>query len=186
MRQLAVGNRFSMRTRERIVSLHLDFNSTDYRKSMQSTCVHPGIYPDIFDCSLFHWCHVNGYHQIRKCPGGLHFDPKTTLCLSSRLVCRDSSIHLGKSLILGWLPVWATAKNRWWTRYTRWNFSMNGERWSILFGRCDVSSFTPRKFSAGSRQTRWISDLSRDGTNHQYEMQIGVFLQCSDNHLWEW
>ena len=66
--------------------LDLDSNQTDYRKSLHSDCIQSGIYPDIFDCSLFHLCHPNGYHQIHKCPDGLHLDPKTLICLNSQLV----------------------------------------------------------------------------------------------------
>ncbi len=57
-----------------------------HRKSAISNCTQIGIYPDILDCSLFHYCHENNHHEIFKCPNGLNFDPKTYLCLPSQLV----------------------------------------------------------------------------------------------------
>ena len=58
----------------------------DERKSFQSMCERRGIFPDVFDCSLFHLCRSNGDHQVLRCPSGFHFDPKTSLCLRSQLV----------------------------------------------------------------------------------------------------
>jgi hypothetical protein len=63
-----------------------DTNSQQRRKSASSKCTQIGIYPDILDCSLFHYCHKNRHHEISKCPNGLHFDPKTFICLPSQLV----------------------------------------------------------------------------------------------------
>jgi hypothetical protein len=56
------------------------------RKSATSQCTQIGIYPDILDCSLFHYCHQNKQHEILECPNGFHFDPKTFICLDSQLV----------------------------------------------------------------------------------------------------
>ncbi|CAF3982912.1 unnamed protein product [Rotaria magnacalcarata] len=58
----------------------------DHRKSKTSQCTQTGIYPDILDCSLFHYCHKNKYHEIFQCPNGLNFDPKTFMCSASQLV----------------------------------------------------------------------------------------------------
>ncbi|CAF4099962.1 unnamed protein product [Rotaria sp. Silwood2] len=63
-----------------------DYDSHRHRKSATSNCTQTGIYPDILDCSLFHYCHKNKHHEIFKCPNGLHFDPKTFMCLPSQLV----------------------------------------------------------------------------------------------------
>ncbi|CAF2711800.1 unnamed protein product [Rotaria sp. Silwood2] len=56
------------------------------RKSATSKCIQTGIYPDILDCSLFHYCHQNQQHEIFKCPNGLHFDPQTFMCSAPQLV----------------------------------------------------------------------------------------------------
>ncbi|CAF1028068.1 unnamed protein product [Rotaria sordida] len=56
------------------------------RKSATSKCIQTGIYPDILDCSLFHYCHQNQKHEIFKCPNGLHFDPKIFMCSARQLV----------------------------------------------------------------------------------------------------
>jgi hypothetical protein len=64
----------------------IDDKSEQYRKSATSQCTQMGIYPDILDCSLFHYCHENKHHEISKCPSGLNFDPKTFICSPSQLV----------------------------------------------------------------------------------------------------
>ncbi|CAF3324674.1 unnamed protein product [Rotaria sp. Silwood1] len=56
------------------------------RKSATSKCIQTGIYPDILDCSLFHYCHKNQKHEIFKCPNGSHFDPKIFICSAPQLV----------------------------------------------------------------------------------------------------
>jgi hypothetical protein len=56
------------------------------RKSSTSKCTQAGIYPDVLDCSLFHYCHQNEQHEIFKCPNGLHFDPKLFMCSAPQLV----------------------------------------------------------------------------------------------------
>ncbi|CAF1537500.1 unnamed protein product, partial [Adineta steineri] len=56
------------------------------RKSEKSECTQNGIYPDVLDCALFHYCHQNKQHEIFKCPDGLHFDPKIFMCSAPQLV----------------------------------------------------------------------------------------------------
>jgi len=56
------------------------------RKSAISQCTQAGIYPDVLDCSLFHYCHQNKKHEILKCPTGLNFDPKIFMCSAPQLV----------------------------------------------------------------------------------------------------
>ncbi|CAF1621762.1 unnamed protein product [Adineta ricciae] len=58
----------------------------DHRKSATSKCFQIGIYPDKLDCSLFHYCREDQRHEILKCPGNLHFDPKTFMCMAPELV----------------------------------------------------------------------------------------------------
>ncbi|CAF0752799.1 unnamed protein product [Adineta ricciae] len=56
------------------------------RKSTTSKCTQTGIYPDVLDCSLFHYCHQNKQHEVFQCPDGLHFDPKLFMCSPKQLV----------------------------------------------------------------------------------------------------
>ncbi|CAF4504010.1 unnamed protein product [Rotaria sp. Silwood1] len=69
-----------------LIEIVKDYEYHHHRKSATSKCIQTGIYPDILDCSLFHYCHENKYHEIFKCSNGLHFDPKTYMCLPSQLV----------------------------------------------------------------------------------------------------
>jgi hypothetical protein len=57
------------------------------RKSATSKCTVTGIFPDVLDCSLFHYCHQNKHHEIFNCPNGLHFDPKYFMCAAPQMVC---------------------------------------------------------------------------------------------------
>ncbi|CAF1497093.1 unnamed protein product [Adineta steineri] len=66
------------------VCIHYDYYHR--RKSEKSECTQNGIYPDVLDCSLFHYCHQNKQHEIFKCPDGLHFDPKIFMCSAPQLV----------------------------------------------------------------------------------------------------
>ncbi|CAF4146822.1 unnamed protein product, partial [Rotaria sordida] len=72
------------------------YDSYHHRKSAASKCTQIGIYPDILDCSIFHYCRENKHHEIFKCPNALHFDPKTFMCLPPQLVnCQyESSIKI--------------------------------------------------------------------------------------------
>lgn len=63
-----------------------DYNYYNRRKSTTSKCTQAGIYPDVLDCSLFHYCHQNKQHEIFKCPNRLHFNPKTFMCAVPELV----------------------------------------------------------------------------------------------------
>ncbi|CAF3971945.1 unnamed protein product [Adineta steineri] len=63
-----------------------DYNSYYRRKSSVSQCTQIGIYADILDCSLFHYCRKHKHHEIYKCPNQLHFDPKTFMCSAPELV----------------------------------------------------------------------------------------------------
>lgn len=76
----------------------LDFAYNLRRKSATSTCTQAGIYPDVLDCSLFHYCHQNQQHEILQCPNGLHFDPKLFMC-SARQLVRCFSLYSFKSNI---------------------------------------------------------------------------------------
>ena len=64
----------------------IEDDSAHHRKSERSICINPGLYADVLDCSLFHYCHGNRHHEILKCPEELHFDPKTLICSSPKLV----------------------------------------------------------------------------------------------------
>lgn len=65
----------------------LDYDYYHRRKSSVSKCTRAGVYPDVLDCSIFHYCHQNQQHEILKCPNGLHLDPKLFMCSAPQLVC---------------------------------------------------------------------------------------------------
>jgi len=98
---------FSMRKKEILFSF-LDYNYYHRRKSAVSQCTQAGIYPDVLDCSLFHYCHPNKQHEILRCPKGLHFDPKLFICSAIQLVGifhRIIKIKISHFLIIGQLPI---------------------------------------------------------------------------------
>ena len=84
-------------------SFYVDYDYSHRRKSVTSKCTQTGIYPDILDCSLFHYCHRNKQHDVLRCPNGLNFDPKTFMCSTPQLVSLiiEHYITIIKSIILG-------------------------------------------------------------------------------------
>ena len=87
------GKSYSFALKIFIFSSSLDYVYNHRRKSATSTCTQAGVYPDVLDCSLFHYCHQNKQHEVLQCPNGLHFDPKLFMCSASQLV-RFDSLHL--------------------------------------------------------------------------------------------
>jgi hypothetical protein len=63
-----------------------DIELENRRKSATSSCSQPGIYPDVLDCSLFHYCRANEQHDVFQCPYGLNFDPEIFMCSATQLV----------------------------------------------------------------------------------------------------